>query len=110
MNGKSTNERNKIVRYENLDALPHAPPLSAAFRALSDEEAEKRALDDPDAGMIPDGFWDHAEVIEPEGTEQITLRLPKRVLRHFKASGKGYQSRISAVLLSYVDAKQQKVR
>jgi hypothetical protein len=48
-----------------------------------------------------------AGILEPEGTEQITLRLPRRVLGHFKSTGKGYQSRISAVLASYVDAKKR---
>ena len=60
---------------------------------------------DADAGPIPAGFWDKARLIEPEGAEQITLRLSRRVPRHFKATGKGYQSRISAVLASYVDAR-----
>jgi len=39
---------------------------------------------------------------------QITLRLPRRVVGHFKATGKGYQSRISAVLASYVDATRKR--
>jgi len=52
----------------------------------------------------PADLWDKAEVMEPEGTQQITLRLPRRVPGHFKSTGKGYQSRISAVLSSSVDA------
>jgi uncharacterized protein (DUF4415 family) len=87
--------------------MPAAPPLSEAVKAMSDAEIERRAAGDPDAGAIPEGFWDNAQVVEPEGTEQITLRLPRRVLRHFKATGKGYQTRISAVLASYVDARQK---
>jgi uncharacterized protein (DUF4415 family) len=78
--------------------------LSKAVKAMSDAEVERRAAADPDAGVIPEGFWDSATVAEPEGTEQITLRLPRRVLGHFKATGKGYQTRISRVLASYVDA------
>jgi len=70
---------------------------------MGDDEIERRAASDPDAGLLPEAFWSHADIIEPEGTEQITLRLPRRVLRHFKATGKGYQSRISAVLSTYVD-------
>jgi uncharacterized protein (DUF4415 family) len=60
---------------------------------------------DADAGAIPTGgFWEAAEVKAPEGTEQITLGLPRKVLVHFQSTGKGYQSRVSAVLTSYVDA------
>jgi uncharacterized protein (DUF4415 family) len=108
MTAKPTSTRAGQVRYEGLDALPPAPPLSAAFKAMDEAEVERRAAADPDAGPVPPGFWDKARVVEPEGTEQITLRLPRRVLGHFRATGKGYQSRISAVLASYVDAMGKK--
>ena len=98
----------KVVRYGSVDELPPAPTLSKAVKAMSDAEVERRALADPDAGSIPEGFWDAAQVKEPEGTEQITLRLPRKVLGHFKSTGKGYQSRISAVLTSYVDATKRR--
>lgn len=98
----------EVVRYGSLEELPTAPPLSDTVKAMSDSEIARRAAADPDAGLIPPGFWDTAQVIEPEGTEQITLRLPRRVISHFKATGKGYQTRISAVLASYVDATTKK--
>jgi len=107
VNDSNTKRPEKLVRYESLDDLPQAPRLSAAFKAMTDEEIERRAAEDPDAGVVPPGFWDEAEIVEPEGTEQITLRLPRRVLSHFRATGKGYQSRISAVLASYVDASRK---
>jgi uncharacterized protein (DUF4415 family) len=108
MTAKSISKRSAQVRVESLDDLPPAPPLSAAFRAMGEDEIERRAASDPDAGLVPPGFWDKARIVEPEGTEQITLRLPRRVLGHFRATGKGYQSRISAVLASYVDAMGKK--
>jgi len=96
------------VRYGSFDDLPPAAPLSPAVKAMSDAEVMRRAEADPDMGVPPPGFWDEVEVVEPDGTEQITLRLPRRVLGHFRATGKGYQSRISAVLTSYVDAAKRR--
>lgn len=96
------------VRFESLDALPLAKPLSKAVKTMSDAELQRRAAADPDAQPVPPGFWESAEVIEPEGTELISLRLPRRVVNHFKGTGKGYQTRISAVLASYVDATRKK--
>ena len=55
--------------------------------------------------MIPPGFWDNAKVLLPENKQQITLRLDPEVIRYFKRTGKGYQSRMGAVLRSYVEAK-----
>jgi uncharacterized protein (DUF4415 family) len=100
--------RERIVRYKSLDDMPPPKPLSRAFREMSDEEVERRAAGDPDAGITPPGFWDSATVLMPENKQQITLRLDPEVIRWFKRTGKGYQSRMGAVLRSYVDAKRKR--
>lgn len=106
MTAKPTSKK-QPVRYAGLDDLPAAPKLSRKLKTMSDRDVESQAASDPDAGEIPADFWDKAEIAEPEGTEQITLRLPRSVVRHFKATGKGYQTRISRVLASYVDAAKK---
>ena len=66
---------------------------------------------DIDYGDIPEtdaDFWANAELIEPDRTQHVTLRVKKSVLDHFKAEGKkGYQTRINAVLESYVQAQEK---
>jgi uncharacterized protein (DUF4415 family) len=47
-------------------------------------------------------------VLLPENKQQITLRLDPEVIRFFKRTGKGYQSRMGAVLRSYVEAKRKR--
>jgi uncharacterized protein (DUF4415 family) len=88
--------------------MPPPKPLTRRFKAMSDAEAERRAAADPDAGTIPPGFWDNARLLVPEAKQQITLRLDPEVIRYFKATGKGYQSRMGAVLKSYVEAKRKR--
>ncbi len=107
MSERPTRPRGKLVRFDSLDDMPPAAPLSSAFKALTDDEIEHRAASDPDAGAIPAGFWSTAQPVEAETKEQITLRLDPDVLRHFRSTGKGYQSRINAVLKSYVRAKEK---
>ena len=68
--------------------------------------AELAALDDDliDTSDIPDldeAFWKNAQLVEPEGTAQVTLRVKKSVLQTYKATGKGYQTRMNAVLEAY---------
>jgi uncharacterized protein (DUF4415 family) len=75
---------------------------------MSDAEVERRAAADPDAGVIPPGFWDDAKLLLPERKRQITLRLDPEVIDFFKRTGKGYQSRMGAVLRSYVAAKTKR--
>ena len=41
----------------------------------------------------------------PEAKRQITLRLDPDVIDFFKAGGQGYQTRMNAVLRSYMLAK-----
>jgi len=107
MKTKPKKRRGKIVRYASLDDMPPPKRLNRKLIEMSDEEAERRAAADPDAGIIPPGFWDNAKVWLPENKQQITLRLDPEVIRFFKATGKGYQSRMGAVLKSYMEAKRK---
>jgi len=51
---------------------------------------------------LPDDFWSDAVVVEPVAKRAISLRVDEDVLAWFKASGPRYQSRINAVLRSYM--------
>ncbi|MCK5684805.1 BrnA antitoxin family protein [bacterium] len=36
--------------------------------------------------------------------DRVNIRLSKKITQHFKATGKGWQTRINEVLLEYVDS------
>lgn len=67
--------------------------------ALSDEE-----IDYSDIPELDESFWANAKYVEPEGTQQITLRVKKSVIEAYKATGKGYQTRMNSVLESYAQS------
>ncbi len=46
-------------------------------------------------------FWAAAKVREPVGKTAISIRIDDDVLEFFRKQGKGYQSKINAVLRSY---------
>ncbi|WP_394690700.1 BrnA antitoxin family protein [Hoeflea sp.] len=78
-------------------------------KELSPEELARIKDEDIDYSDIPpldDGFWDKAELVEPDTTQQITLRVKKSVLDAFKATGKGYQTRMNAVLETYIRSQR----
>ncbi len=52
---------------------------------------------------IPEDFWHGARVVTPVAKEAISIRLDQDVIAFFRASGPRYQSRINAVLRSYVE-------
>lgn len=65
------------------------------------------AIDFSDIPELDEDFWREAELIQPDRTEQVTLRIKASVLAHFKASGKGYQTRINQVLERYIRSLQE---
>ena len=52
--------------------------------------------------------WDSAVLVIPEPKKPVSLRLDQDVLDFFKSQGKGYQTRINAVLRAYMDAQQKR--
>ena len=107
MTGKPIGQRDATVRFEDFEAMPPASPLSSAFKALSDEDIERRAADDPDAGVLPAGFWDGAEIVDPGNGETVTLRLDPEVLVWFRSLGTDYRLRMNAVLKSYMQDRKK---
>lgn len=73
---------------------------------MTEEELEAAIASDPDeAGWEVD--WSTLQVGIPGPKEQITLRLDQDVVEWFKGTGKGYQTRMNAVLKSYVEAQKR---
>jgi uncharacterized protein (DUF4415 family) len=94
------------------------------------ERNTKLGLSDEDEPVEwPDEVWDRAQVsiggkvVRPAtGTltrrgrppvgdapkQQVTLRLPRPVIEHFKAGGAGWQTRISEVLERYADKARRR--
>lgn len=52
--------------------------------------------------------WASKRLLPPYETIRrvITIRVSQRVLNYFKQHGKGYQSRINAILEAYVTAQE----
>ncbi|MCR9255910.1 MAG: BrnA antitoxin family protein [Alphaproteobacteria bacterium] len=80
-----------------------------AVDALTDEEIEAAIADDPDVAPILDDEWfEKAEFGFPFEKTAISIRVDNDVLAFFKKGGKGYQTRMNAVLRAYMDAQTKK--
>lgn len=73
--------------------------------AMTEEELEA-SIDVEEEGEID---WSTLQVGFPslEAKRQLTLRVDHDVVEWFKSGGKGYQTRMNAVLRSYVDAQKR---
>ena len=73
---------------------------------MTDEDIARAAASDPDAPMTTAADWANAKVVWPSGKEPITIRIDKDILQWFRQRGRGYQSKINAVLRGYIDAQK----
>lgn len=78
--------------------------------ALTEAEITQAAQDDPDS-FVPDADWmAKARLVMPRTKKIVTLRLDPDVLQWFMQAGRGYQTRINAVLKAFVEGQAQRPR
>ncbi len=76
--------------------------------ALTDEDIAAAIRDDPDTFEIEPEWFENALVLRPAvPKERITVRLDADMLDWFKAQGKGYQTRINAILRAYYESRKK---
>ncbi len=71
----------------------------AAPEAMTDED-----IDFSDIPRTEKGFFKDAQLRLPKPKETITLRVDPDVLAWYKSQGRGYQTRMNAVLRMYMEA------
>jgi uncharacterized protein (DUF4415 family) len=62
-------------------------------------------FDDSDIPKLDRSFWKHAKLTLPEPKDRLTIRVDHDVVEWLKRAGSGYQTRINAILRSYMKAR-----
>lgn len=79
----------------------------ARAAAMTSAEIEADIASDPDeAGMTVD--WGHVSIRLPRPKADLHMRIDRDVLEYFRNTGRGYQTRINAVLRAYVEQMRQR--
>lgn len=74
-------------------------------KRLKELEAIKdKDIDTSDIPELGEWFWKDAKVEFPAEKIHTTIRLDKDVVNWFKKKGRGYQTRMNAVLRTYMNA------
>lgn len=76
----------------------------AKLAAMKDEDT-----DYSDIPELTEAFWKEAKASIPESKRPVFLRLDGDVLQWFRGQGKGYQTRINAILRAYMKTHEDKV-
>ena len=76
----------------------------ARVDALTEEELEA-SIDFEEEGEID---WGTMTIGNPQPKQQLTMRFDGDIIAWFKEQGPGYQTRMNAVLRSYVEAEKRR--
>jgi|SRR6185436_13713285 uncharacterized protein (DUF4415 family) len=71
----------------------------------TDAEIEKMAASDPDHPPLDAAFWRGVDHLPRK--EAISIKLDDDVLAFFRRQGRGYQTRINAVLRRYMQSQRK---
>lgn len=74
-------------------------------QAVTPDEVEALAAADPEFGPATDEELAGAVAVSSTGRERvpISIRLDREVLEYFRSGGRGYQTRINAVLREHME-------
>ncbi len=102
-------KQDDIVRYtaDELDEMLRRGESQtdwARVDAMTEEELEA-SIDHDEEGEFD---WSTVQVGIPGPKQQLTVRFDADVVEWFKAQGAGYQTRMNAVLRSFVDAQTKR--
>ncbi len=98
-----------IVRYtaeEIKELLQNEGDRSdyARLDAMTSEDIEAQVSDEE----LREFDWSQVQVGIPRPKQQLTLRIDQDVVDWFRIQGEGYQTRMNAVLRSFVEAQRRK--
>jgi uncharacterized protein (DUF4415 family) len=97
------------------DASKQSPAAAASrrridwqrFDALTDEDIAAAIRDDPDvAPELDDAWFAAATLVMPQAKQQISIRLDRDVLEHFRKYPR-YQTRINAILRAAMEHEKK---
>lgn len=98
----------EVSRAASAPSTPAASPAPsrgradlARLRRTSETEIARTAP--PELAELPPEFWDSAVPVVPSPKTPISLRVDDDVLAWFRETGPRYQSRMNAVLRSYME-------
>jgi uncharacterized protein (DUF4415 family) len=64
-----------------------------------------RDIDYTDIAKLDEAFWKAAKLTMPITKDRVTIRLDHDLVEWFKMNGSGYQTRINAILRSFMNAQ-----
>ncbi len=75
---------------------------------LTDKEINAAIKKDPDAVAVQPAWMEEAMILRPNrAKERLTVRFDADMVEWFKNQGRGYQTRMNAVLRAFYESRQK---
>lgn len=74
------------------------------IKAIKDKD-----IDYSDIPELDETFWKNAVLVRPEKKERLTVRFDAEMVAWFRKQGRGYQTRMNAVLRSFYEAHKHEL-
>ena len=71
------------------------------------EQMQDSEIDISKIPNLDEAWFRSATLVMPETKERVTMRFDRDLLAYFRKQGKGYQTRMNAVLRAYMQAQMQ---
>ena len=79
----------------------------ARVNAMSEADIERSIASDPDWRDVPRDWYRGAEAVMPRPKVPVSIRLDADVIEYFRGQGRGWQTKMNAVLRAYADAAKK---
>jgi uncharacterized protein (DUF4415 family) len=93
--------KGRITRINSKQRTNGATNLKR-LRAMSDA-----SIDYSEIPRLDRSFWKTARLTMPEPKDRLTIRVDHDVVEWLRKRGPGYQTRINAILRSYMEAQSE---
>jgi len=77
----------------------------ARIDAMTEAELEQVIASDPDWADIPENWYEQAEAVMPKPKVPVSIRLDADVIEYFRSTGRGWQTRVNAIMRAYRDIR-----
>ena len=97
--------KEKVIRKRLKEGLDRDKTDWGRISGLTDKQISTAIKKDPDGLAVQPSWMDNAMILRPnQAKERLTVRLDADMVAWFKQKGRGYQTRMNAVLRSYYEA------
>ncbi|MCH8313421.1 MAG: BrnA antitoxin family protein [Nitrospinae bacterium] len=97
--------KEKVIRKRLGEGLKQDKTDWGRISRLTDKKINAAIKKDPDALAVQPSWMENAMILRPnQDKERLTVRFDADMVEWFKKQGRGYQTRMNAVLRSYYEA------